>query len=127
MALTPQDFHALGYSHGKEDAINGFNTASRKAMMEQVQSHCPALLRLFSHGYCIRLQFRYQGKWIVIQSQQGSRMGCKLGSLVFIIAVQPAYLETQRRRPRVVIRAATNDVHGGVLHPDNPNNPHIEA
>ena len=47
-----QDFYAQGYSQGKIDAENGFNAASRQAMLDQVCKRCPALLRLVWMDYC---------------------------------------------------------------------------
>ena len=52
MAMTAQDYYAQGYSIGEADAENGFNRASRKAMLEAMFRQCPHMARLFWMGYC---------------------------------------------------------------------------
>ena len=50
MALTAQDFYAQGWSNGEMDAENGFNRASRQAMLEAICRECPHMTRLFWMG-----------------------------------------------------------------------------
>ena len=47
IALTCQDLYARGYSSGKSDAFNGFNEASRQAMLDAIRRECGTLLKLF--------------------------------------------------------------------------------
>jgi hypothetical protein len=120
IALTCQDLYARGYSSGKSDAFNGFNEASRQAMLDAIRRECGALLKLFWMGYCSHaplVLFRTGGKMVVLTSEQGSRMGCCLGNFGFCLAVQPAYNAIKVRCPRVVLKAATDDLVGAARDP----------
>jgi hypothetical protein len=115
MAFTAQEFYAAGYSIAEMDAENGFNRASRQAMLEAIMRECPHMARLFWLGYCSHaplVLMRRGNEFVVLLSQEGSRMGDKFGSFAFCLAVHPAYLEIQRRCPTVTLQAATDDLKG---------------
>jgi hypothetical protein len=113
MALSAQDYYAQGYSIGEVDADNGFNSASRQAMLEAMLRECPHMARLFWMGYCSHaplVLMRRGNDFVVLHSAEGSRMGDKFGSFAFDLAVHPAYLEIQAACPSVVFQAATDDL-----------------
>jgi hypothetical protein len=103
MAMSAQDFYAQGYSIGEIDADNGFNSASRQAMLNAMRRQYRT--HLFWIGYCSHapLVLMRRGKdFDVLRSAKGSRMGDKFGSFAFDLAVHPAYLEIQAACPLVV-------------------------
>ena len=113
MAMSAQDFYAQGYSIGEIDADNGFNSASRQAMLNAMSKQCPHMTRLFWMGYCSHaplVLMRRGMEFTVLRSAEGSRMGDKFGSFAFDLAVHSAYLEIQAACPSVVFQAATDDL-----------------
>ena len=122
MALTSQDLYALGYSIAETDAENGFNRASRQAMLDSVKRECPHMLHLFWMGYCSHapaVLMRRGNDFVILWSKEGARMGDKFGSFAFCLAVHPAYLEIQTRCPNVMLQAATDDLKGYAKDPDD--------
>jgi hypothetical protein len=113
LAHTAQDYYSQGYSIGETDAENAFNSASRQRMLEAVMRECPSWTRLFWMGYCSHqplVLLRCGNDFEVLRSSEGSRQGCKFGSFVFCLTVQPAYCEVDAAFPGVVFRAATDDL-----------------
>ena len=113
MAMSAQDFYAQGYSIGEIDADNGFNSASRQAMLNAMSKQCPHMTRLFWMGYCSHaplVLMRRGMEFTVLRSAEGSRISDKFGSFAFDLAVHPAYLEIQAACPSVVFQAATDDL-----------------
>jgi hypothetical protein len=75
------------------DFVNGFNDMRRQAMLDAVQDTCPELTSLFNLFYardslCF---FMVEGSLRTILGQEGSRMGCVLGSFGFDIVAQKIY------------------------------------
>jgi hypothetical protein len=113
LAHTAQDYYSQGFSLGETDAENAFNSASRQKMLEAVVRNCPSWTRLFWMGYCSHrplVLLRRGSDFEVLRSSEGSRQGCKFGSFVFCLTVQPAYSEVDAAFPGVIFRAATDDL-----------------
>ena len=89
-------------------------------MLDAVNRRCPALTPLFNLFYardslCF---FRIDDVAHVILSQEGSRMGCVLGSFGFDLAVQDVYEAVQAQLPTAIVRAITDDMNVGVPPPE---------
>ena len=115
MAMSAEDFYAQGYSIGEIDADNGFNSASRQAMLNAMSKQCPHMTRLFWMGYCSHaplVLMRHGMESAVLRSAEGSRMGDKFGSFALKSSTSRCTPLTSRSRQRasVVFQAATNDL-----------------
>ena len=100
------------YAHLGIDFENGFNDLSRQAMLHAVQKRCPQLTPLFNLFYardslCF---FTVEGDVRVVLSQEGSRMGCVLGSFGFDLVVQDVYEAVQALLPAAPVKALTDDL-----------------
>jgi hypothetical protein len=71
------------------DYSNGFNAFQRQAMLDAVEKRCPALTQLFNIYYALDSMcfFIIDGQVEIIYSEEGSRMGCILGSFGFDLTV----------------------------------------
>ena len=98
------------------DFENGFNALLRQAMLHAVHKRCPQLTSLFNLFYardslCF---FTVDGEVRVVLSQEGSRMGCVLGSFGFDLVVQDVYEAAQALLPAAVVKALTDDFNAAV-------------
>ena len=98
------------------DFENGFNALLRQAMLHAVHKRCPQLTSLFNLFYardslCF---FTVGGEVRVVLSQEGSRMGCVLGSFGFDLVVQDVYEAAQALLPAAVVKALTDDFNAAV-------------
>ena len=81
-------------------------------MLHAVQKRCPQLTPLFNLFYardslCF---FTVEGDVRVVLSQEGSRMGCVLGSFGFDLVVQDVYEAVQALLPAAPVKALTDDL-----------------
>ena len=110
-ALWNKKFAILGV-----DFANGFNALLRQSMLDAVHRRCPEFTPLFNLFYardslCF---FVIDEEVRVILSQEGSRMGCVLGSFGFDLTVQDIYESVQAHTPSSIVRAATDDMNVGI-------------
>jgi hypothetical protein len=94
----------------KTDLRNAFNLVSRKRMMDAVYNslRLQGVWRLmhFAHKAASPLFVRTRGRTAaMIESDEGTRQGCVLGSFGFAIAIQPAYLTLQKEFPELTFSA----------------------
>ena len=86
------------------DFSNGFNSMSRQLTSLFNLFYARDSLCFFAVGDDIR----------VVRGQQGSRMGCVLGSFGFDLVCQDVYEAASKRVPSAIVRALTDDVNAGV-------------
>ncbi len=104
-------------SHGAllVDFINAFNCVDRAAMLEAVRSH-PDLAELVDiafAGYDRPSEAFILADGAVLESiqcSQGARQGCPLGSLLFCLAVAPAYRKCVEAAASVTAVAIIDDL-----------------
>lgn len=96
------------------DSTNAFNTCHRAEMAKQLYSHVflVPLWLLFELAYRnpSKLLLKLSDGIHVLFSNEGSRQGCVLGSLLFCLALQPILDEAQEKFPTVKIRAVIDDI-----------------
>ena len=105
-----------GYAILGIDFENGFNAMLRQAMLDAVHKRCSMLTPLVNKFYardslCF---FVVDGEARVVLSQEGSRMGCVLGSFAFDCVVEDIYEGAQALLPEAVVKALTDDLNTAV-------------
>jgi hypothetical protein len=107
------------YSSGKYailklDATNGFQEIKRSSLHEAVWRRCPQLYPLFRKFYTKEAVcfFDAEGSVKLIKSQEGARIGCKLGSFAFATTIHDvlAKLQSKIQKEGSIVKAATDDI-----------------
>jgi hypothetical protein len=87
-----------GYIIASDDAENAFNSFSRQAIHDQAQKdwqEATGTLKLFygQRSIVLYVYRRDDGHTVVsvIYSEEGTRAGCRLGSIIFDMVFQPIY------------------------------------
>ena len=77
------------------DISNAFNEVRRWAMFREVNELCPCLNPYAEAFYRTQSLCFYwvEGEPVVIRSAEGSRMGCLLGCILFVIAIHTAFCD----------------------------------
>jgi hypothetical protein len=108
--------YSEGFAILKVDATNGFQEIKRASLHRAVARRCPSLLPLFKKYYtkesvCF---FNLEGDVRLLKANEGARIGCKLSSFVFGLAVQDLYerlkCHVARTKDGSCVKAATDDV-----------------
>jgi hypothetical protein len=112
-------FRALwekGFAEIALDFTNGFNDLLRQAMLDAVDRRCPELTELFNKFYAIDSLcfFIIDGEVRVILGEEGSRMGCVLGSFGFDLTVQDIFEAVLAKVPAGIFKALTDDFNAAV-------------
>jgi hypothetical protein len=96
------------------DSSNAFNTCYRAEMAKELFAYdwLKPLWQLFELAYRTKskLLLSADGSTIELVSEDGSRQGCVLGSLLFCLAEQPILNRAQAKFPNVTIRAIIDDI-----------------
>jgi hypothetical protein len=102
------------------DNSNGFNDFRRQAMLDAVHRRAPGLTKAFNLYYARVAQcfILIDDEVCVVESAQGSRMGCVLGSFGFCLTVQDTYDTVRAAHPDIVSKALTDDFYNASLHVD---------
>jgi hypothetical protein len=100
-----------GYLVLTTDFTNGFNAFLRQAMLDAVNRKCGGLNGLFNKFYGLDAVcfMKADGVLLEIRSEEGSRMGCVLGSFGFNLTVDDVYKAVAARFPGAVTKALTDD------------------
>ena len=105
--------HLSGYLVGKEDVKDGFPSFDRGRLFEKMSQTSPNLdciLHLFYGVAALALCQVEGGHTETFTSENGTRIGCTLGSFGFDLAIHESLHKTAQAFPKFTIRAITDDI-----------------
>jgi hypothetical protein len=128
VAHLARALHKLGFFIGTQDAVNAFNAMHRQALLDVIHSKWPEAVAAFNTYYGIDSACLFTShlddiaKIHVFLSQQGTRMGCVLGSIGFDLVVDNIYQQLAAKYPHFELFALTDDLICGIPPPvdDSP-------
>ena len=98
---------------GKNDFINGFNSLDRQVMLDEHDRLFPESTQLFNFFYGVDapvILFDEDSEMVIVDSKQGARQGCSIGTEAFCLALDKPIREVHSDFDEFIIKVLTDDV-----------------
>ena len=122
--------YSAGWLISCEDAANAFNSLDRNALLRASNDLWPEANTIMANFYgrpsCITYSYTTADKERcirIIRGKEGTRQGCKHGSLGFDVAQHNHILHGLGEKYGFIVRSATDDTHPLIPPPTDPSDP----